>query len=195
MRARSEIQRYLESTSDPRLHLGCGGQIFAGWLNADLYEATFLDVTEPFPIPDCTIAFIYHEHVIEHLSREQTLFMLGECHRVLRPHGVMRISCPDFGGLVRRYLDTPAFFLDTPIFKGHAYADLPTAQQRLCELLYGFGHRWMWDHESLAAALSSVGFSQIEARTFGESPYRELAGLDRERRRDQSLYVEAKRLD
>jgi hypothetical protein len=105
----------------------------------------------------------------------------------------MRISCPDFGRLAKKYVETPQFFFNSPIFQGNVYAAHQTALQRLCTLMYGFGHRWMWDFESLNAVLGNTGFVDIAEREFGASPQQPLCGRDRERRREQSIYVEATR--
>jgi hypothetical protein len=62
------------------------------------------DVTGPLPFADCTFEAIYHSHLLEHLRRELALPFLRECHRVLRPGGVLRIAVPDLEAIVRLYL-------------------------------------------------------------------------------------------
>jgi predicted SAM-dependent methyltransferase len=54
----------------------------------------FLDATTPFPFDCGTFDYIYCEHMIEHISWQKGQTMLRECHRVLKPRGVMRIATP-----------------------------------------------------------------------------------------------------
>ena len=193
LQAPRQIRQYLSSTPQPLLHLGCGSQRFPGWLNADIDGAVYLDLGRPFPLPDRSVAFVYHEHVIEHLPLDVTKRMLDECFRVMRPDGRMRISCPDFEMLARNYLQSPQYYFETPIYQEKGYAPYRTALQRLCHVVYDFGHHWMWDFESLSLALTTAGFVDIVRVEFGESAHAPLRGLDRERRRSQSMYVEARR--
>jgi predicted SAM-dependent methyltransferase len=44
---------------------------------------------------DETFDFIYSEHVLEHLFMDESLSLLEECCRILKPSGVIRIVVPD----------------------------------------------------------------------------------------------------
>jgi predicted SAM-dependent methyltransferase len=44
---------------------------------------------------DNTFDFIYSEHFFEHLFLEEAFELLKECHRILKPSGVIRIIVPD----------------------------------------------------------------------------------------------------
>jgi predicted SAM-dependent methyltransferase len=44
---------------------------------------------------DKTFDFIYSEHVLEHMFMDESLALLEECCRILKPHGVIRIVVPD----------------------------------------------------------------------------------------------------
>ena len=89
------INKYLQSHSVRKLQLAAGGNLLEGWLNTDAFMLTsyfspinknliYLDVTKPFPFEDNTFDYIYSEHLIEHLTYEQGLFMMQECFRVLK---------------------------------------------------------------------------------------------------------------
>ena len=100
------VRRYLAQgleLQEPKLHVGCGGHVLDGWLNADLrpHSAHVLrmDATRRFPFPDNVFAYVYSEHVIEHLPFDAGAIMLGECFRVLAPGGKMRVATPDLAFL------------------------------------------------------------------------------------------------
>src|SRR5439155_9911959 len=75
---------YLLRTDQPKLQIGGGWNRLDGWLNTDrdlVPGVMMMDATERFPFADETIAFVYTEHMIEHLPQPQGAFMLRECHR------------------------------------------------------------------------------------------------------------------
>ena len=53
------------------------------------------NVTDGLPFKDSSVEVIFSSHFIEHLTFEEGINFLRECHRVLRPDGILRISCPD----------------------------------------------------------------------------------------------------
>lgn len=78
-----------------------------GWETLDLYNADYLcDVrAESLPFSSNTVDVINCSHVIEHLPYPDcSNQFLKECYRVLKPSGVLRISTPDAGLLVQKYL-------------------------------------------------------------------------------------------
>ena len=102
------VRRYLRTAQRPSLHIGCGGNVHAGWLNTDLYNSeadTYLDATKRFPFEDQTFERVFSEHLIEHLRIDKVRASLNETHRVLRPAGLCRISCPDLALYARKYIE------------------------------------------------------------------------------------------
>src|SRR5687768_11548268 len=101
------IESYLSRPGARKLHLGCGGNILGGWLNADLEpnspDIARIDVTQRLPFEDTCFDYVFSEHLIEHLSYPQGLQLLSESHRVMRPGGRVRISTPDLAFLVGLY--------------------------------------------------------------------------------------------
>lgn len=91
---------YLASSDPKALQLGCGTNQLPGWLNTDVepdYGATFLDVTQPIPVPDNSFDFIFSEHLIENFAPKKLKKVLAECHRILKPGGALRLTfyCAD----------------------------------------------------------------------------------------------------
>lgn len=64
----------------------------------------YCDLREPLPFPDETFDNIYSNHVLEHLTLEETRALLAEFFRTLRPGGICRIVVPDLRKVATEYL-------------------------------------------------------------------------------------------
>jgi predicted SAM-dependent methyltransferase len=99
--------RYAEAENERKLNIGSSSHVLPGWFNTDVQpfyaNQHFLDATQTFPFPSNAFSFIRSEHMIEHVSHQDGLRMLKECHRVLRPGGTIRIATPDLRKLSRLY--------------------------------------------------------------------------------------------
>jgi predicted SAM-dependent methyltransferase len=80
------------------LHLGCGDTYIPGMINIDgnifRKKELWLDLRNRLPFPDKSASFVYSSDVLEHLFPWESLFVLKEIRRVLRPEGIARISVP-----------------------------------------------------------------------------------------------------
>ena len=56
------------------------------------------------PAKSNSVDCIYHSHLLEHLNLEQGELLTRECHRVLKPGGILRIALPDLERICRDYL-------------------------------------------------------------------------------------------
>ena len=92
----------------PYINLGCGNKYHADWVNVDLNShSPFVrpwDLTKGIPYDDNTFEVVYHSQVIEHYKREDAQRFIGECYRILRPDGIMRVVTPDLEDITRNYL-------------------------------------------------------------------------------------------
>ena len=90
------------------LNLGCGDRFHPAWTNVDYAacDPTILsyNLRGRFPFADEQFDIVYHSHLLEHFPRSYALPFLRECHRVLKPEGIIRIATPDLERLVRIYL-------------------------------------------------------------------------------------------
>lgn len=157
-----------------KLHLGSGAVSLEGWLNVDIAAPTadlHLDLRKPLPFDDESIDYIFSEHFIEHITREEAIGLIRECHRVLKENGVLRLSTPNLKHLVVSYL---AQNVDE-------WGELwrPANPCRLLnEGMRCWGHQYVYDEEELTQLLSEVQFREVRFIGWRESAIHELSGLE-----------------
>ena len=184
-RVRYELTRPSWGDFD-RLHLGCGDNRLAGWLNIGVPGDIRHDLRKPFPLPNRSIRFIYSEHFIEHITIDEALLLLRECCRVLTTDGVIRISTPDLKALSSEYLaGRTSGYTD-------AYWQPATPCRMLNEALRLWGHQFVYDFEELSAVMRCAGLSVVNRVAWRESDHVELRNLEF-RAPHQDLIVEAHR--
>ena len=182
-----------------KLNLGCGENVKPGWVNVDLFKADAdlrLDLREPLPFSGESVAFIYAEHVFEHLAYpcihdsmgwtlesagapSEAMQLLREAHRVLVPGGVFSLGVPDaerilslyargeFEGWGPSWVDTPMHFLNY-IFR------------------QGRQHKYAYDADTLGRLLTAAGFVEVRRRGFDPE-------LDSHHRLRETLYMEGRK--
>lgn len=173
-----------------RLHLGCGHNHLEGWVNIDIDRAVSpdirLDLRTGLSVTPGTVALIYSEHVLEHLSFEDGILLLRECRIALRPGGILRTAMPDLKALVNRYLDG---WRDQAWLQDPAYGYIDSAARMLNHAFYGWNHRYLYDADELRKRLQEAGFAHVEEQPWGRSRHPALRGL--ETRPDSKLILEA----
>jgi predicted SAM-dependent methyltransferase len=95
-RRRRELARRVKGASPLRIVIGASGIAEADWIAT---EADQLDVTQErdwrrYFAPG-SLDVIFAEHVWEHLTAEQGIAALRNCHRYLKPGGLLRLAVPD----------------------------------------------------------------------------------------------------
>ncbi len=90
------------------LNLGCGSSYHPSWLNLDLVSSSrfvnVCDLRKAIPFPAESFAVVYHSHLLEHFPMQDAGRLVGECFRVLRPGGILRVVVPDLEAIARNYL-------------------------------------------------------------------------------------------
>jgi SAM-dependent methyltransferase len=91
------------------VNAGCGRVHHPDWVNLDFAPDSpgilRCDLREGLPFSSTSVDVVYSSHVLEHLDKAAGHHFLKECHRVLRPGGILRVAVPDFEGLVRAYIE------------------------------------------------------------------------------------------
>jgi SAM-dependent methyltransferase len=90
------------------LNLGCGERLHPDWVNVDIHSESphvqAHDISRGIPFPDASFSAVYLSHVLEHFSQPAGLVLLRECHRVLRPSGIIRVVVPNLEIIAELYL-------------------------------------------------------------------------------------------
>ena len=153
-----------ETVSAPnlRLHVGSGDKVIAGWVNIDLQAFPGVDivadVTKGLDFSDAEAVFA--EHFLEHLALNDAVIFLLEVHRVLMTDGLVRLSTPNLDWVWQTHYAVRA--------------DAEKKQQMaLCmnRAFHGWGHKFIWNREMLAATLSACGFVEITWCEHGRSEH------------------------
>jgi predicted SAM-dependent methyltransferase len=88
-----------------RLNIGCGPYKLEGAINIDRNPRQnpdiVRDVTKGLPFDDDSVDYIQASHFLEHLTREDMMFVIEECYRVLTAGADFYIRVPllDFTSL------------------------------------------------------------------------------------------------
>lgn len=106
----------------------------------------FLHIGRPSPFADGSLHFVFSEHFFEHLFFNEALGLMRECHRVLAPNGVMRVSVPDAD--LRTY--------EKPELAGFPNQNLPYNHPNK--------HKTRWSVYMLTEALKICGFNAVPLR-------------------------------
>ena len=134
------------------LHLGCGPIDARGFINVDLQPLPHVHhVSGAYPLdtfPSECADLVYASHILEHFSWVNTLDVLKEWRRVLKPGGVLRLGVPDLPTLLSIYKDTGDI--------GQIYGPLMGGQSDP----YNF-HYAVFDEISLKAMLITAGFRDV----------------------------------
>jgi predicted SAM-dependent methyltransferase len=203
-----------------KLNLGCGSQVPDGWINVDYsFGARFAkipafsyindkvklfnldwdkrifihDLTKTFPWPDNSVDIIYSSHTLEHFSKEDGAKFISECHRVLKPSGIIRIIVPDLKYCIHNYLCglIPADeFLKS---LGVLYINDSNKIKNRLGPLFQFPHKCMYDTESLCKLLHSAGFEAHPKPPF-ESSIIDIQSIELEARTNNAVIVEGHKL-
>jgi predicted SAM-dependent methyltransferase len=171
-----------------KLHLGCGSIIKPGWINIDIERGPGIDkvhdLTKPLDfIASGAVDYIYSEHFIEHLERHQGEGLLRDCRRMLKPAGVVRISCPNLYTLVNDYMNQ----------KIDRWAEgwMPETPCRMInEGMRLWGHKFLYDLPELDSLLRGLGFAHVTPCQYGQSSHDALKGLETRPNCDE-IFIEA----
>lgn len=188
---------YSRSHKVCKLNIGSSIHLLDDWFNVDVqpfYRGQYyMDATARFPFPDASFDFIRSEHMIEHVPYLAGMHMLRECHRVMRPGGIIRIATPDLQKLTKLY--------ETPLSKEQrAYVDAVFRQWRgdyqssevgvIINNIFEFDHRFIYDSGTLGEALRKAGFAAIVQSRPGYSHHAPFQGTDTHAAEDDYITFE-----
>lgn len=162
-----------------------------------------VDIRKKLPFQDESFKYIYCSQVVEHLYLWQLNEFILECHRILKPGGVMRILTPDLKKTVSLYnsLDNKKFELNdnlsTKLISDHVNL-IFYPRSWISEKKRGFlqrfidsmseHHKYIFDFESYKSLSANAIFSKISEVETENSNFPNAIDLDKYQ--DTSLQVE-----
>jgi SAM-dependent methyltransferase len=192
---RSDIRRYMTTHPCVKIILGCGLHRRENWLETDVTiynkSTVYLDVTKRFPLEPDTVDYIFMEHVIEHIHYNSAKLMCSEILRVLKPGGRVRIATPNMN-IISTILEHPlsleaskyVTLANESCAARHPARNPSPAPFRnrpafvVNRMFYEWGHRFVYDRETLSDLLEIVGFANIQFHPVGESSDPNLRNLE-----------------
>jgi predicted SAM-dependent methyltransferase len=176
-----ELLKRLAGRTDLRLNFGSSSQHLEGWISIDLKPdpegiCFTMDATRPWPFEPGSAEAINSEHFIEHLSLDEARAYFEHAFRVLRPGGVIRTSTPSLVGICETYGAADPDALEA--HRRHGYT-ARTHGEMLNNYFFQWGHRHIYDFETLQVMLTEAGFIEVRQVAYGESTHPVLKGVDR----------------
>jgi hypothetical protein len=152
-----------------KLNFGCGTNKMEGWQNFD----SEINIERRLPFPDNHADFIFAEHVVEHVDYYKAIAFLKECHRVLKPGGVIRICVPSVENIMERATEDYCAFIHS-----RKWATENSVRGAMGAILYKHGHKAPWTQSLLRATLFYAGFERISHCEPGASYWPDLKGVE-----------------
>lgn len=167
------------------------------------------NVNDGLPFENESVKNLYSSHFIEHLSYEEGRKFLKESFRILSPNNTIRIVCPDVSIWIEKIYKNKdkKFFseykksLDEDYWENYLYKErdyLKTNIQIFNSMIYNWGHKWMWDFESLKLELEEVGFTNVKKCKQSEGNLYDLENIENvlpsekiKQRNLESIFIEA----
>jgi predicted SAM-dependent methyltransferase len=146
-----------------KVQLGCGqSHYIKGWVNVDANIISakpdlWINILNPLPFRDSSVAAFYSYHVIEHLPDPYLPVLLKDLIRCLIPGGWVRLGGPDAENAARKFIEGDLeWFSDFP--DKHA-----SIGGRFTNLMICRGeHLTLLSESYLAELLAGAGFVNIQ---------------------------------
>lgn len=100
----------VETQKFVKLNLGCGKDLMDGYINVDLfseYDSVLKMDIRRLDLPDNYADEVFSSHSLEHLPAPETIPVLQEWFRVLKPGGRIKLNLPDMEWCVKTWLSLP----------------------------------------------------------------------------------------
>jgi len=180
------VSWYFRHNAVRKLQIGSDIWLLPGWLNTDLYPRAFgcvtLNATKHFPFRSGSFDYIFSEHQLEHIGYNDAVNMLRESHRVLRPGGKLRIALPRLDSLVALFTpsqtDLQQKYIAVRTGECYPAAAHPNPCFAMNAAFMNWGHRFLYDEQTLKGLLQEIGYTCIHVFAPGQSDDPNFAGIE-----------------
>lgn len=121
------------------------------------FDLVHHDLRYGLPYADNSIPNVYSSHFFEHLHREESLTLLKECRRVLKPGGRIRICVPSIDHEIDKMRKAVAAYDAGDIKPIQDYVTWNNSGYQS----YYSNHHWMYNPKELRDLLTEAGFSEL----------------------------------
>lgn len=174
------INQYFKRNPITRLQVGCGQNRLEGWLNADLAAGDiYFNAKRRMPFNDNSFNFIFFEHFIEHLDKENGFRFLTDCFRVLKTNGIIRITSPDLEKIIDIYYDRNQFVTRQEVIDAYGKGSDLEPCELFNDYMHQWGHKFIYDRKMIESTLADIGFDEITFCDCKKSKHKELTNLER----------------
>jgi predicted SAM-dependent methyltransferase len=163
------------------INLGSGHWKLKGWVNVDIDHGSrpdvLADLSSDLPFRNACADFMHTEDFIDQLDLDGAAAFLRECHRILKPGGVLRVLTPNVEKLCRMYINEPQAL--KALWRDHVGVPLKfgTAAEIVNVGMRFAGHTFLYDAETFQALARDCGF-EPKLTGYNESEHAPLRGLD-----------------
>jgi len=131
------------------------------------------DLREPLPFAADTFDEILADNVLEHFPWINSLSILGDWVRVLKPGGLMRVVVPDLAHIIQGYIKGTGTSAISPHRTVDAENGLGEWSSKACSVIKIFGgqdhagnfHYAAFDSDLITTLFSTAGLKDIETLT------------------------------
>lgn len=159
---KSKIKKYIISHEIKKIQLGCGKSHLTHYLNTDLMGEIPVDITRPLPFKNDYIDLFYSDNLIEHIYNYQFEYHLKEIFRCLKKNGEYVVITPSLEKLIKTVYDKKNKDKEY-LFKYHEAKmniKLNPADFINRFMHINYGHRYLYDLESIKRIAKKIGFSK-----------------------------------
>ncbi|HJZ23925.1 MAG TPA: methyltransferase domain-containing protein [Candidatus Babeliales bacterium] len=169
-----------------KINLGCGYEHFPqGWLNIGLFDekdisyaqikkindayVLHFDLTNELPIEAGSIEYIYSSHFLEHIQFQQAIDLFKRLKKSLVKGGVVKLEVPDLNLWICKYYENDEKFFKNFYRLIKSFPNFKTKGEIFAGQIFGYGHKWAYDSDSLRDLLQRAGFANITQKKYGDS--------------------------
>ena len=203
-----------------KLNLGCGSQVPDGWINVDYAlgarfaklpffrilnktikifnmdwsQNIFIhNLTKQLPWDNDSVDVIYISHALEHFSKDEGYYLLGQCQRVLKKGGFIRIVVPDLKYVIEKYSNGELRANDFIKELGINNSKNRISIKNKIASLFQFQHKCMYDTHTLIEVLKEIGFFSESKQPF-DSDIMDIETVELENRTKNAVIVEGRKM-
>ena len=168
------------------VNVGCGQRYLSDWINIDMVSSgpgvMAFDLTQGIPLNNESCQVVYNSHFLEHLRHKDALPFIGECYRVLKPGGILRVVVPDLEQISRAYLETleAVTLSETENMHDYDWVVIELLDQCVCENRGGEMKQYLTQEHipNEDSVIERIGEPARELRALANSRKSERSGRD-----------------